>query len=256
CAEFPVTVHVSDRAQATLVLSCPGLDPTGLDRWADGPPSSLPPTGLEGELRAARAEWDRTGSSKELARHRVRYRGRDSGGPIEAGRARLHHELSLPRAEDFPPEPPPEASGNLAELPLTFSESLGIVAFAGHPAGWSLHRFSEGGAEPVPLTVANPPDSLPGRTPGGDRRLRAYLHYLVERDDAFDTVLAGEAPPGPLVEHVAGDLVRTGATVLARAFVLQRLHGGHGPLDETDVWLGIRATDAEWLDRPTVGRRF
>jgi hypothetical protein len=253
---FPVTVHVADRPQATLVLSCPGLDPAGLLRWSDGPPTIAPPLGLDGELAAARSEWSRSGTVRELDRHRVRFRGRDGDLELLDMRESLHRHLPWPEATDFPPEDPPRPEGELGELPVTHSASDGTVGFASHPGGWLLLRLSERGDEPLPLGVYPPPEAVPELTTTGTRMLGAYLHYLIERDDAVDAALAEPGPAGPIEDAVAADLIRTGATVLARSTVLQRREGRTGPLDASDVWGGVQATDAEWLDRPTTGRRF
>jgi hypothetical protein len=256
CAMFPVTVHVSDRPQATLVLSCPGLDAAGLLRWDAGPPPPVPSLGLDGELASARAEWQRSGTVRELDRHRVRFRGKEGEAEVLAMREDLHRTLPWPEATDFPPEDPPRAEGELSELPVTFSAGLGPVAFASHPGGWLLLGLSERGVEPRTLGVFPPPEVPPPLTTAGTRMLSGYLHYLIERDDAVDAALAQPGPAGPVDDAVAADLIRTGATVLARTSVLQRSEGRTGALDAADVWSGIRSTDAEWLDRPTTGRRF
>jgi Fe-S-cluster containining protein len=256
CSMFPVTVHVSDRAQATLVLSCPGLDAGGLLRWASGRPAPAPFHGLDGELASARWEWDRSGSARELDRHRVRFRGREGTAELLELRDELHRHLPWPEASDFPPEGPPSTEGDRSELPVTFAPGHGPVAFASHPGGWLVLALSERGEEPRPIEVVPPPDAPPELTTTGSRMLAGYLHYLIERDDAVDAALAEPGPAGPIADAVAANLVRTGSTVLARASVLQRTDGRSGPLDAEDVWSGVRATDAEWLDRPTTGRRF
>jgi Fe-S-cluster containining protein len=256
CAEFPVTVHVSDRAQATLVFSCPGIEPSGILRWADGPPQPAPFVGLTGEVEAARREWLRSGSVRELERHRVKFRPRRGDDAAARLRKALHETLPWPEAADFPPEDPPDSAESMSELPLTFSPRHGRLAFAAHPGGWMLLALSETGEEPRTLAVVPPPESRPAMSKAGERVLRGYLHYLVERDDLLDGVLAQPDPEGPVVMAEQADLIRTAATALARASVLQRLDGRDGPLDASDVWNGVRATDAEWLDRPTTGRRF
>ncbi|MCI4326824.1 MAG: YkgJ family cysteine cluster protein [Thermoplasmata archaeon] len=256
CSMFPVTVHVSDRAQATLVLSCPGLDAAGLLRWASGPPRLELPAGLEGEIASAREEWGRSGTRRELDRHRVRFRGRDGDDDVRAWRTEMHADLPWPERPEFPPEDPPRAEGELSELPVAYARSHGVVAFASHPGGWLVLTLSEAGDEPTTVGVVPPPDAPPPLTTTGRRMLQGYLHYLLERDDAIDAALAEPGPPGPVDDAIRADLVRTGATVLARASVLQRVEGRTGPLDAEDVWCGVRATDAEWLDRPTTGRRF
>jgi Fe-S-cluster containining protein len=256
CQQFPVTVHVSDRAQASVVLSCPGLDPSGLLRWHDGPPSPQVPVGLASELAAAEAEWARSGTERELDRHAVR-RGRSlPTADLRSLRVSLHRELPWPEPSDFPAEDPPDPEDGAEELPITFVPAHGRVAFGYHPGGWILLGVSETGEEPKTLGVVPPPDSAPPLTTAGEQLLRGYLHYLVERDDAIDGVFAQGGPEGPVVDAVVADLVRTAATVLSRAAVLQRLDGREEPLDAADIWDGVRATDAEWLDRPTTGRRF
>ncbi|MCI4329794.1 MAG: YkgJ family cysteine cluster protein [Thermoplasmata archaeon] len=256
CQQFPITVHVSDRAQASLVLSCPGIDAAGILRWSGGPPIPVGPRGLDAELDAADAEWVRSGTERELDRHAVR-RGRSvSLHDLAALRAGLHRELPWPVDEDFPSEEPPDPSDGLAGLPVTFVPGHGRVAFATHAGGWMLFELSEAGDEPGTLGVIPPPTATPEVTTQGEQLLRGYLHYLLERDDAVEGVLAQEAPEGSVEEGLAADLIRTAATVLSRASVLQRLDGRDGALDAADLWEGVRATDAEWLDRPTTGRRF
>ncbi|MCI4320909.1 MAG: hypothetical protein L3K05_01205, partial [Thermoplasmata archaeon] len=225
-------------------------------RWADGPPKSAPSVGLAGEIEAARREWLRSGSVRELERHRVRFRPKRGEDSLQELRRALHDSLPWPEAADFPPEEPPDAAESMAELPVTFSPSHGRLAFASHPGGWMLLALSERGEEPRTLAVVPPPDAPPAVSSPGERVLRGYLHYLVERDDLLDAVLAEAAPAGPLESAAQADLIRTAATALSRGSVLQRLDGRDGPLDAADVWNGIRATDAEWLDRPTTGRRF
>ncbi|HKV90459.1 MAG TPA: YkgJ family cysteine cluster protein, partial [Thermoplasmata archaeon] len=217
CAEFPVTVHVAERPQASVVLSCPGLDPAGLLRWANGPPGFAAPVGLDAELAATHAEWERTGTERELDRHRARYRGRGGVASIGAWRRAVHDALPWPEEADFPPEAPPELSDGAEGLPLTFTRRDVRIAFAGHPGGWELLSLSERGEEPRTLGVIPPPETPPPLTATGSRMLRSYLHYLVERDDAVDGVLAQAGPEGPIAEAVVADLVRTAATALGRA---------------------------------------
>lgn len=256
CQQFPITVHVADRAQASLVLSCPGIDAAGLLRWSGGPPAPEALGGLDAELDAAEAEWTRSGTERELDRHSIRRNRWISLHDLGALRAALHRELPWPVAEDFPSEEPPDTSDGFAGLPVTFVPGRGRVAFATHAGGWMLFELSEVGDEPRTLGVIPPPTALPAMTTQGEQILRGYLHYLLERDDAVEGVLAQEAPEGSVEEGLAADLIRTGATALSRASVLQRLDGRDGPLDAADLWEGVRATDAEWLDRPTTGRRF
>jgi Fe-S-cluster containining protein len=256
CAMFPVTVHVSDRAQATVVLSCPGLHPAGLLRWAEGPPRPAPASGLGPEVEAAEREWHRSGSTRELERHRVRYRAGGGSDVLDGARAEWHKELPWPNDDDFPPEAPPDPEDGFENLPITYSASHGRVAFGAHPGGWQLFRLSEAGDAPEPLDVIPPPESVPALTFPARELARGYVHYLLERDDALDAVLAESEPEGPTGAAIVADILRTTATALARASVLQRAEGRDGPLDAADVWNGVRAVDAEWLDRPTVGRRF
>ncbi|MGI0130343.1 MAG: hypothetical protein ACREEC_09380, partial [Thermoplasmata archaeon] len=59
---------------------------------------------------------------------------------------------------------------------------------------------------------------------------------------------------GTLADEVAADLGHFGALVLARSQLLERLHPTkEGPLTAERVWDGVRATDGEFLDRPTLG---
>jgi len=58
-------------------------------------------------------------------------------------------------------------------------------------------------------------------------------------------------------EAALRDLHSIASDVLARASVRAKLRGDDGrQLGRADIELGIRATDQDWLDRPTWGSRL
>jgi Fe-S-cluster containining protein len=263
CREFPVSVHVGDRLQASLVLSCPGLDLASLMDGLDRSRRS-PPLGLDEELAAVRASIT-PDTGRRLAQARRRHRrllGALRGSaraPDEAAlRASLRERLPLPTDADFPVEEPPAVSEGLENLPLFFDGRPGPVALAEGLGGWELREVAEGGGAEL-LAVIPPPSRLPPVSEAGTRLLRGYLGYCLERDAVLAHALLGlegtEAPD--LLASVERELREIGALVLSRADVRRRISGASGgPLSAADVELGIRATDQEVMDRPTWGDRL
>ncbi|HEV2231654.1 MAG TPA: YkgJ family cysteine cluster protein, partial [Thermoplasmata archaeon] len=96
CRSFPISVHLGVRAQATLVLSCPGLAAPGLDRWARSGPGSQDPVGLAAELAAVRSELRAGWVARSLETHRRKWAEGDSSGlgetALEEARDRLRHD--------------------------------------------------------------------------------------------------------------------------------------------------------------------
>jgi hypothetical protein len=263
CREFPVTAHVADRLQATLVLSCPGIDlaPLALEASWESRPE---PAGLDEEIASVRARLspslrDRMEAARRRRRRVVAALER-SGQWVdeEEVRSALRRGIPLPTAAEFPVEDPPTAEEGLEALPLVFLDRSGPVAFAGALGGWDLLELRAGGGADAIARV--PPPSRPPRVdPDGMRLLAGYLRYFLERDALFGSV-GPEIEPGSgetIQEAVADALRRIGAWALSRADVLRRATGGGSgeSLTTGDIVRGIRACDQELLDRPTWGDR-
>ncbi len=261
CREFPVTVHVGDRLQASAVLSCPGVE---LDaNWNPGTDRVVrPPVGFEGELGAVRG---RLGPpvlgriSSAARRHRKIVRALEREGrwePPERVRSDLGRSVPRPTHDDFPVGDPPAIEAGRDLLPLFFDGRPGPVGIAAGLGGWELEELApEGGGRS--LGVIPPPERRPEVTGEGWKLLEAYLAYWLARDQLFAVVeleMAREDVEGSLREVVASELRAIGALVLARADVRARLsRGPAGQLTFADVTAGIRATDQDLLDRDGWG---
>ena len=251
------------RLQATIVLSCPGIDLGPLSTRRDGS-TTAGFEGLDAEVRAVRTRIDST------IRHRIEAAGR-RGRRLERAlraegrwdddesvRARLRSQLPRLGAKDFPVEDPPELSEGWERLPLFFDGRSAPLAFARQIGGWEVWQLApDGGGET--LGVFPPPERPPSLEPRAERLLDSYLRYVIERDvflaSAHLDALEGE--DGTVAEWAEIGLGALGAMVLARGAVRAKIRGsGEGVLAERDVADGIRATDMDWLDRPTWGDRL
>jgi Fe-S-cluster containining protein len=264
CREFPVAVHVGTRLQATVVLSCPGIEPEGL--LGPGTDAAEAPESLRPELTAIRERLDATTARRlgEAARRRRRaQRALERSGrweSEEAVRDRLRHDLPRPGAREFPVEEPPEAGVGLDRLPLYFDGRRAPVAIAVALGGWELLELRESGGVARSIGVVPPPNRPPAVDDRGERLLERYLDYWLRRDALFGTVhlaMLESSDGSPVGDWVSAELRAIGATVLARADVRARSRGrSAGVLREADVWDGIQATDQDLLDRPTWGDRL
>jgi len=263
CREFPLTVHLGRRLQASIVLSCPGIDLAGLL----APASALdpePPSGLDEELSAVR---ERLGLETARRLSTTARRGRKVEKSLSAEgrwqddvsvRRVLRDRVPLPTAGEFPVHDPPEASDGLDRLPLFFDRRSGPLGFARGLGGWEVVEIAAtGGAEPRGVFV--PPERLPRLEAGAAGLLEGYLRYSLDRDAFLAAVHIDmlDGDEGSVTEWVADELRELGAMVLARAVVRSKLHGvDRTALSAADVEDGIRATDQDWLDRPTWGDRL
>jgi hypothetical protein len=266
CREFPLSTHVGDRVQVTAVLSCPGLDLSEFGEWADGRPPRPQPTGFATELDAVLERLDSDSVDRSASQSQRRFR--TVAARLERNglwddpediRAAIRPELGQLTREAFPPEDPPDRGEGIASLPLFRDPKFGVVAIARHPGGWEFLSLTERGGEPTSLTVLPPPQRCPEMYPGGERVLQAYLEYLLARDITYWQAAERLDPDGEfgMAEEVALDVAEFGALVLSRAWARERLRAvDPGPLDAEAVLDGVRATDAEFLDRPTLGLRL
>lgn len=264
CREFPITVHLGTRAQATLVLSCPGLDLAPLDRYR-GSADTSPPRGLDGEISAVR-DRAKAGIARRVEegmrrRRRIvrRLSAESRWEEEEAVRERLRRSLPRPGPEEFPAEEPPDLDEGLESLPLVFAERAGPVGLARGLGGWEMVELRPEGGIAAPLGVVPPPTRPPSMSEEAERRLEGYLRYWLERDALFGYLHLAmlDSSAGTVGEWAEAELARIGATALSRAAVLARLlPGGAGPLSAAQMEAGIRATDQDLLDRPTWGSRL
>jgi Fe-S-cluster containining protein len=262
CHSFPVGVHIGNRLQATLVFGCPGVDLSPLSTWPPG--RSTPGLGLTEELASIEREilhrpvetWQQEAERRlrSLARHL----------PVEPElidsllRIELRRYLgSMPIGEILPWEPP-EADEGLEGLPMFYDPEHGRVAMAGTATGWELLEIDEQGGVRRRLGEFLPPEETPQLDPGARRLLDGYLRYCLARDHTIWSVYDEEPKPADtaaLVEALLVLLNEVASTVVARAAVRSTLHGEPADrLTAEHIGDGIRATDMELLDLPTLGR--
>lgn len=266
CAQFPIDTHLGTRVQLTLVFSCPGISLDPLMQWATGRSPAHAPVGLEAEWAAVDRELSLGGAASgvlEATHQRGRLRRQlERLGLWETEdrlRAATRAELPAVARGRFPVVELPARQDGLENLPLFFHARYGRVAIGAAPGGWELLGLSEGGGEPAELGIFSVPEQAPRLTTEGDRLLRGYLTYVLERDqfvwELFFRLLAGESGhPTALARESLSDVA---ADVLCRGSVRAKLDGGTGEtLTAREVADGIRATDADLLDRPTLGSRL
>jgi Fe-S-cluster containining protein len=265
CREFPLTAHVGSRLQATVVLSCPGVDLSVLLRSSDNV-SSLGRPGFPTELAALQERIDRTTQRRleESRRRRRKVAGalRDAGRWEEEDDARctLERALPMPSDDQFPVEDPPAREDGLDQLPLFFDARAAPVALARGLGGWELLELRPEGGVAGSLGVFPPPDRAPALEGDAARLVEGYLDYWLRRDALFGTVhleMLRSPDAGTVTEWVSAELERIGALVLSRAEVRAKLRRGTvDRLTAADVVDGIRATDQDLLDRESWGDRF
>lgn len=263
CREFPVSVHIGTRLQATLVLSCPGitLDPIHTFEATQTPAAFF---GLDSELESIRARI--TPAVERLRSEAGRRRRRIARQLSEAGRwvdddevrDRLGRARLIPNGEEFLPGGLPSVEDGLERLPMYFDGREGPVVLAQGEDGWEALELSpEGGAASVGLSPL--PDEVPVVQGDAEQLLAGYLRYWIARDCFLAAVhqeMLARAR-GTVVEAALEELRALASDVMARACVRARLRGEEGTrLDPDDIERGIRATDQDWLDRPTWGSRL
>jgi Fe-S-cluster containining protein len=261
CRAFPVHVHIGERAQASLVLSCPGVPLDPLTGWAGRAPRPEP-QGLDAELEAVREEFAESpvellqaDASARLTRE-LRRRGLDAS---ELARIRTETPQHLPSADParLADLEPPRTGGPLEEAPLFWDSRLGRVLLALTEEGlYEASAVREEGGITSTLGEFPPPEAPPRLDAAALQLLSGYLAYLAERDQFVWSVLA-EGPvseAGSFEEEFGQTLAAVRAELLIRASVRARLLGETGErLGAEEVGRGIRAMDNDLLDRPTIG---
>lgn len=258
CSMFPVVVHGIERDQATLVLSCPGLDLGSLRGWSPGRARSgtAAGRGLEEEIAAARL-FVASGRGREaLDRERARWRARCRTLGIETARPPGPDPSAGPpyAASGWDPEPPPPADEGIELLPLYFDERPAPVALSAHPLGVELLELSESGGVARSLGVHAEPAAAPPLEPDASQLLEGYLDYWKARELLRALVaarLAAAEGTSSYAREFSRELDLIRSTVLSRAAVLRAHRGSPGlALSSAAVEAGIRASDADLLDRP------
>lgn len=261
CRIFPLTVHLGFRAQASVVLTCPGVS---LEPLTGGraPRSG----GLESELEAVRTRLQVDGADR-LDRYREAFDGRGSargfdgpaGEEAETLRSRLHPWVDALDPGTVPAGEIPPRSAGPERLPLVPSPTARPRALGRQGPRWNLLELSAEGDLPAARFSSRPPERALPMTPDADRLWRGYLHYWVERDALLGIVEAA-ADPTDSADFEAGlrtALEEIAGEVLDRGGFLARAQGAPpGRLDVPAISLGLRATDMDLLDRPSWGERL
>jgi hypothetical protein len=173
-------------------------------------------------------------------------------------RNRLRGRPLLPSADEYAPTELASADTGFESLPMYFDDRSGPVALAEREGAWeALEASPEGSARS--LGIAVPAATPPALEPEAEELLSGYLRYWLARDGFLAAVLWDmlSAPEGDVLEVTLEELHAIGSDVLARAAFRAQLRGGSGArLTLSHVELGIRATDQDWLDRPTWGSRL
>jgi Fe-S-cluster containining protein len=266
CGEFPLTAHVGERIQVSVVLSCPGVDLSALSSWGTGAPLGPVSPDLASEIEFMNREVahaEATGQLRWAARRRRnvehRLRRKASWQSEEEVRVRLRPQIDRLVPTELPPPDLPEEEEALASLPMFYDSAYGRVAWRPHPGGMEFFTLRETGGVDRHLGVLASPTQSPGLDGSGTTMLRGYLAYLLERDATFGTMydyLLEAEPTRPELaltdelQSIAGQVIRMAC--LRRALTSDR----RGELSSRDIEDGIRATDMDILDRPAVGLRL
>ncbi|MGA8276040.1 MAG: YkgJ family cysteine cluster protein [Thermoplasmata archaeon] len=264
CREFPIHVHLGTRLQASLVLSCPGVE---LDSLLEGASYAqrAPPVGFESELasveRRVGPALARRLSEAGRRRGRLARALEREGRWVDENDVRriLRSRVPHPGPADYPVPDPPLADDGLELLPLYFDGRAGPVALAVGLGGWEALELRPSGGVERHLGVVPPPSSPPSLAPPAEKLLTGYLRYFLERDLLFASVLPrmAEVGEGTVTDWVEEELRGIGAIVVSRAIVRSKLNGvGVEPLTATTLADGIRATDQDLMDVPTWGDRL
>ena len=222
------------------------------------------PRGLEEELAHVRTEFEKAPIAGWIANHRRRenalIRTMEREGRWEDPehlRQRLLGAPPFPDPDDFPVTLPPSEEEGVENLPLFFEEGIGVVALAGREEGYDALLLQESGGVRSRLGTFSPPDKRPELDGDGLRLLEGYLRLVIRRDQLIWAAYAElRNVPEATLGELAEEIVREAASqVLSRAVVRARLKGMTGDrLTREDVARGVRATDSDLLDLPTLGR--
>ncbi|MCI4347521.1 MAG: hypothetical protein L3J97_02740 [Thermoplasmata archaeon] len=257
---------MSERVQVAVVLTCPGVDLSALASWGDGSAVGNPQKDLASEVDAVVLEIARAEAAGELrsatSRRRQVERRLTRTGQWES-EEEVRRILRSGARGLIPSEIDtgmlPDEDEDLEALPMFFEPAKGRVVWRAHPAGVEFLTLREAGGIESHLEVLDPPGRPPELLPKARASLVGYLSYLLERDStigvAYDKLLGGA--PGLPSDLVARDLRSAAGQVLQMATLRRALISDQrGALTAGDIENGIRATDMDLLDRPSVGLRL
>ena len=260
CREFPLLVHLGVRAQVSAVLSCPGIDLSTIPPEEPGPRNGTRPVGLDAEITAVREEFAsrlaavRSQRSARSMRAALRKAGVTSGDVTEL-QARVASRIPEILRSGESPWLLPHRNAGLETAPMTYFPEIGRVAMLSRGNRGVLLSVAETGG--VRAELGEFPLDSPTRVSGeAAPLLRRYLAYAARRDGLVAGLLMESRIHGvrELESALSREIAMISATVAQRGAILRRLAGAPG--DELSVGAvedGIRATDAELVDRETVG---
>ncbi|MCI4369685.1 MAG: YkgJ family cysteine cluster protein, partial [Thermoplasmata archaeon] len=195
CRTFPVSVHLASRAQATVVLGCPGL-PLDPLRSPPGHRSARGPKGLDEELsllEAALAEDPGRGWRKQWVRNlkamglsEIEAADAQDPAPLQA---RLAQDPPMPTDADMRRVDLPSVEEGVEGFPLFWEEGTGVVAIGRRGEDWEAVSLKESGGVRAELGRFLAPDHLPRLEAGAEALLKGYLSYVARRDLSFGQVL-------------------------------------------------------------------
>jgi Fe-S-cluster containining protein len=253
CRVYPLVTHVGTRLQTVPVLGCPGV---ALTELAEGP------RGLDTELAEVGREVARAPLPTWVAEHeralRTLSRRLDRRGQWEDP-STLRAEMGTARLElTGAGLPPPGAETPLEELPIGFDAEHGVLLFRGGeaPEQYEVLRPRESGGADRLGTFEVPDEARPS-SGAAARVLGRYQRHLVDCDAFWwSTYLELQrGAEGSLRERFRANLAEALEEAVRRGAVHALLHGeSPDPLSAEHVWNGVRWTDSELLDRPTLGR--
>ncbi len=203
CREYPLSIHVGEDWQASLVLTCPGVTAAELARWGQPGLPAEPPEGLAEELDAMTGEAAKEERTRyEAAARRWRRALRSEGVPRSpSALADLRRSASdlgtFPTDDDLSSIYLPEASDGLALLPLYFDPQFGRVALAASDEGVELLQLRETGGIQEVLGRYAAPTQLPRMDPEARATLEGYLGYVLRRDAFLGSGTGSESGGGP-----------------------------------------------------------
>lgn len=259
CRSFPISVHLGPRPQASLVFSCPGLDLGTLETYP-GRVVRADPAGLDQEIASVRRELARpevvgTAAAADAAFRAAVERQQRRSEWVDPGEFRLELRRERQGTElGGYPEPAPSDDEGLDAIPLTFDPDLGVLGLSGDEDRWTVRRMREAGGG-VELGTYDLPEEAPRLDGPAERLLHGYLCYTADRDALFGQLLAHRR--GTKIdwwEELYGAVADAAAMVVTRAAVLGMARGeSPETLGPEAIVRGIRAADADLLDRPTIG---